>query len=55
MPGRYRKAQAEAGWAAQQRFLAAVFSGGFDRDNVRWRFECDSSPNYDYAKNVRME
>jgi hypothetical protein len=55
MPGRYRKAQAEAGWAAQQRFLAAVFGGGFAGDNVRWRFECDSAPNYDYSKNVRME
>ena len=28
MPGRYRKAQADAGWAAQQRFLAEVFAGG---------------------------
>ena len=55
MPGRYRKAQAEAGWAAQQRFLSAIFSGGFAGDNIRWRFECDSSPNYDYSKNVRME
>ncbi len=27
MPGRYRKTEAEAGWAAQQRFLAEVFSG----------------------------
>jgi carboxymethylenebutenolidase len=55
MPGRYRKPQAEAGWAAQQRFLTAVFSGGFDKGAVRWRFECDSAPDYDYSKNVRME
>jgi carboxymethylenebutenolidase len=55
MPGRYRKPQAEAGWAAQQRFLSAVFGGGFDKGTVRWRFECDSSPDYDYSKNVRME
>src|SRR5262245_34816819 len=31
MPGRYRKPQADAGWAAQQRFLAKVFTGGYDR------------------------
>jgi carboxymethylenebutenolidase len=55
MPGRYRKPQADAGWAAQQRFLADVFGGGYDRNAVRWHFECDSSPDYDFSKNVRME
>ena len=55
MPGRYRKPQADAGWAAQQRFLAEVLSADYKSDPIRWRFECDSSPNYDYAKNVRME
>jgi hypothetical protein len=39
MPGRYRKAQAEAGWAAQQRFLAKVFAGGFEAKRASWRFE----------------
>ena len=55
MPGRYRKPQAEAGWAAQQRFLTEVFGGGYDAKTVRWQFESDSSPNYDFSKNVRME
>ena len=55
MPGRYRKPQADAGWAAQQRFLTDVFDGGYDAKTVRWQFECDSSPNYDYSKNVRFE
>jgi carboxymethylenebutenolidase len=55
MPGRYRKAEAEAGWAAQQRFLTDVFGGGYDGKTIRWRFACDSSPDYDFSKNVRME
>ena len=55
MPGRYRKAQAEAGWAAQQRFLSKVFAGGFETKRVSWRFEGDSGTDYDFTKNVRME
>jgi carboxymethylenebutenolidase len=55
MPGRYRKSEAEAGWAAQQRFLTDVLGGGYDGKTVRWRFACDSSPDYDFSKNVRME
>jgi hypothetical protein len=55
MPGRYRKAQAEAGWAAQQRFLAKVFAGGFEAKRVSWRFEGDSGTDYDFSKNVRLE
>src|SRR5215813_11923847 len=55
MPGRYRKPQADAGWAAQQRFLTEVFGGGYDPATIRWQFECESSPNYDFSKNVRLE
>jgi carboxymethylenebutenolidase len=55
MPGRYRKPQAEAGWAAQQRFLSKVFTGGFEAKRVSWRFEGDSGTDYDFSKNVRME
>ena len=55
MPGRYRKPQAEAGWAAQQRFLSKVFAGGYDPTHVSWRFESESSTDYDFLKNVRME
>lgn len=54
MPGRYRKPEADAGWAAQQRFLAEVFGGGWS-DVVRWQFASDSGRNYDFSKNVRME
>jgi carboxymethylenebutenolidase len=55
MPGRYRKAEAEAGWAAQQRFLTDVFAGVYDSSSVRWRFACDSGRDYDFSKNVRLE
>src|SRR5215472_678718 len=55
MPGRYRKPQAEAGWAAQQRFLSRVVAGGFEAQRVSWRFEGDSGTDYDFSKNVRME
>ena len=54
MPGRYRKTEADAGWAAQQRFLAEVFGGQWN-DVVRWQFASDSGANYDFSKNVRME
>jgi carboxymethylenebutenolidase len=55
MPGRYRKAQADAAWAAQQHFLSEVFAGGFDPERVSWRFESESGTGYDFAKNVRLE
>jgi carboxymethylenebutenolidase len=55
MPGRYRKPQADAAWAAQQLFLSEVFAGDFDAKRVSWRFESESGPEYDFAKNVRLE
>jgi acetyl esterase/lipase len=54
MPGRYRKAEADAGWAAQQRFLTEVFGGQWD-GVVRWQLASDSGKDYDFSKNVRME
>ena len=55
MPGRYRKPQADAGWAAQQRFLSDVLAGSYDAKRVSWRFESDSGMDYDFTKNVRLE
>jgi carboxymethylenebutenolidase len=55
MPGRYRKTEAEAAWAAQQRFIAKVTMPGFKPSNVSWHFECARPFDYDYTKNVRME
>jgi carboxymethylenebutenolidase len=55
MPGRYRKAQAEAAWAAQQRFLREVFAGEWADTNVRWRFDSEFGTDYDFSKNRRQE
>ncbi len=55
MPGRYRKAQAEAAWAAQQRFLREVFAGEWPAAKVRWRFDSEFGADYDFSKNRRQE
>jgi carboxymethylenebutenolidase len=55
MPGRYRRAQAEAGWALQRTFLATVLDPGYDRARRVQIYECDHSADYDFTRNVRME
>ncbi len=55
MPGRYREAQAEAGWTAQQQFLESVFAGEWPQSGAQWRFESDVPEDYDFSTNVRME
>ena len=55
MPGRYRRPQAETAWGVLTGFLDRVHSGGYPADRVQWSFEADSSINYDFTKNVRLE
>jgi carboxymethylenebutenolidase len=55
MPGRYRKAQADAAWAAQQRFLGEVFAGEWPKNSIRWRFDSEFGTDYDFSKNRRQE
>ncbi len=55
MPGRYRPAQAHAGWIAQQEFLRKIFSDAWPADRIAWRFESESKPDYDFTKNLRQE
>jgi carboxymethylenebutenolidase len=55
MPGRYRKPQADAGWAAQQRFLSEVLAADYKPDPIHWRFDCAFDADYDFSKNVRLE
>jgi carboxymethylenebutenolidase len=55
MPGRYRREQAEAGWALQLDFLAQVLDPGHDRSRRVQIYECDHAADYDFARNVRME
>jgi carboxymethylenebutenolidase len=53
MPGRYRPEQAKAAWQEIISFLNMVLDGGWNRERVFWRFEADSSPNYDFTKHKR--
>ena len=55
MPGRYRRAQAEAAWADQRAFLRAVLASGRDRSEVFQRFAADVATDYDFSRNVRYE
>jgi len=55
MPGRYRKAQADAAWAAQQRFLRSMFAGEWSKNSVRWQFDSEFGADYDFSKNRRQE
>ena len=55
MPGRYRKPQAEQGWADQQKFLARVLSPNWTPDPVFQAYDCSFAKAYDFSKNVRLE
>jgi carboxymethylenebutenolidase len=55
MPGRYRRDQAEAGWASQIAFLRHVFSPAYDPSRLVQIYESDISANYDFTKNIRLE
>jgi len=55
MPGRYRRAQAEAAWADQRAFLDEVLAPGYDRSQKRQRYVADFAGDYDFSRNVRHE
>jgi carboxymethylenebutenolidase len=55
MPGRYRRAQAEAAWTLQLQFLRAVLDPGYDRSRRVQVYECDHAADYDFSRNVRLE
>ncbi|MPZ78079.1 MAG: hypothetical protein GEU77_16335 [Deltaproteobacteria bacterium] len=55
MPGRFRSAQAETAWNQITSFLQAAFEGKFNKERAVWRFESDSSVNYDFTKMKRWE
>jgi len=55
MPGRYRRAQAEAAWADQRAFLRAALAPGRDRSQVIQCFAADVAADYDFGRNVRYE
>jgi carboxymethylenebutenolidase len=51
---RYRPKEAAQAWQLLLALLAEVFSGQWN-GRVRWEFEGASSPDYDFAKKVRLE
>jgi carboxymethylenebutenolidase len=55
MPGRYRAGQTQAAWSQITAFLRSVFAGQWNTERAIWRFESDSSVNYDFTKNKRWE
>jgi carboxymethylenebutenolidase len=55
MPGRYRKEAARDAWNFLLSFLKKTMRNGAAKDRVRWKFESNFSPAYDFKKNVRLE
>ncbi|HYY25187.1 MAG TPA: dienelactone hydrolase family protein [Candidatus Udaeobacter sp.] len=55
MPGRFRPEQARSAWNQIASFLKSVFSSEWNKERAIWRFESDSSINYDFAKHKRWE
>jgi carboxymethylenebutenolidase len=55
MPGRYRRAQAEAAWAHQLAFLGQVLAPGYDRRTRMQHYTADIAADYDFSRNVRHE
>jgi len=55
MPGRYRELQSNAAWNQIASFLKSVFANEWRKDRIIWRFEADSSADYDFTKMKRWE
>jgi carboxymethylenebutenolidase len=55
MPGRFRVAQTEVAWNQITSFLKSVFTGEWKKDRIIWRFEADTSVDYDFTKMKRWE
>lgn len=55
MPGRYRQPQSDAAWNQITSFLQSIFAGEWKKERAVWRFEADSSVNYDFTQMKRWE
>jgi len=55
MPGRFRPDQAGAAWNQITSFLQSVFSGRWPKGRAIWRFDANSSLDYDFTKMKRWE
>jgi carboxymethylenebutenolidase len=55
MPGRYRPTAAQAAWLMLLTFLEEVLDGRWPgAGRIRWEFESDIAPTYDFSKNRRL-
>jgi carboxymethylenebutenolidase len=55
MPGRYRPEAAEAAWSVLLEFLEDTLAGRWPGESrVRWEFQSDVAPTYDFSKNRRL-
>ena len=55
MPGRFRPDQANAAWNQITSFLESVFAGRWQKGRAIWRFDANSSLDYDFSKMKRWE
>jgi carboxymethylenebutenolidase len=55
MPGRFRPDQANAAWNQITSFLESVFAGEWQKGRAIWRFDANSSLDYDFSKMKRWE
>jgi carboxymethylenebutenolidase len=55
MPGRYRPCETKFAWEMLLAFMQEAGEGKWPAQRVRWEFACDSSAEYDFTKNVRLE
>jgi len=54
MPGRYRPEDTRFAWRLLLDFLGEIAEARWPR-GVQWEFMCDSSKDYDFSRNVRLE
>ena len=54
VPPQFRSGVARA-WDLLVGFANEVFAGAWPRERVRWEFSAETSPTYDFGKNVRYE
>jgi carboxymethylenebutenolidase len=55
MPGRYRRAQAEAAWTDQRAFLQRALVPRANRSTRLQHYTADIAADYDFSRNVRYE
>jgi carboxymethylenebutenolidase len=55
MPGRFRPAESEGAWNQIVSFLRSVFAGEWQQERAIWRFNADTSVNYDFSTMKRWE